>query len=502
MNVFPRRSFLKTSALAGVGGAAWLSCLPAVAADDVSIDSHYVRFLPEIEPLVRLLEDTSRDRLLEEVATRIKKGTTYREVLTALLLAGVRNIQPRPVGFKFHAVLVVNAAHLASQNSPDEDRWLPIFWALDAFKSSQARDVQEGDWTMSALDEKAVPPPDKAQAAFAKAMDHWDEAAADVAAAGLVRGAGAQEVFDVLCRFGARDFRDIGHKIIFVSNSWRTLQTIGWQHAEPVVRSLAYAMLEHRDGKNPSENDYEVDRPGRNNEKRLKSIRAGWQTGSKDNATIIHLLETYRSSSWDDAAQAVVDVLNRGKSPDCVWDAVKLHAGEMLMRRPGIASLHATTTANALHFAFCQTSHDETRRFLLLQAASFMTMFRGAAGVGNDGVAIDEFKMDTDKEAGVDDLEDVFREVSGDKNRAARKALAFLNQTGDERAFMRMAQRLIYLKGTDAHDYKFSSAILEDFRRLPAALRNRYLAASVFWLKGSGMPDTPLVARTRQALGA
>jgi hypothetical protein len=31
------------------------------------------------------------------------------------LLAGVRNIEPRPsVGFKFHAVLVVNPVHLAS----------------------------------------------------------------------------------------------------------------------------------------------------------------------------------------------------------------------------------------------------------------------------------------------------------------------------------------------------------------------------------------------------
>jgi len=63
-----------------------------------------VRFSPEIEPLVRLLEDTPRERLLEEVASRIRRGLIYREVLTALLLAGVRNIQPRPVGFKFHSV--------------------------------------------------------------------------------------------------------------------------------------------------------------------------------------------------------------------------------------------------------------------------------------------------------------------------------------------------------------------------------------------------------------
>jgi hypothetical protein len=62
---------------------------------------------------VRLFEDTPRERVLEEVASRVRKGLPYRDVLAALQLAGVRNIQPRPVGFKFHAVLVVNSAHLA-----------------------------------------------------------------------------------------------------------------------------------------------------------------------------------------------------------------------------------------------------------------------------------------------------------------------------------------------------------------------------------------------------
>src|SRR5207247_7666132 len=112
----------------------------------------------DIEPLVRLLEETPRSRLLEEVSVRIRRGLSYRELLAALLLAGVRNIQPQPVGFKFHAVLVVNSAHLASISSPDSDRWLPIFWALDYFKSAQAEDVREGDWTMAALDETKVPP--------------------------------------------------------------------------------------------------------------------------------------------------------------------------------------------------------------------------------------------------------------------------------------------------------------------------------------------------------
>jgi hypothetical protein len=43
-----------------------------------------------------------RDRVLEEEVTRrVKHGLNYPELLIALLLAGVRNIQPRPVGYKF-----------------------------------------------------------------------------------------------------------------------------------------------------------------------------------------------------------------------------------------------------------------------------------------------------------------------------------------------------------------------------------------------------------------
>src|SRR4051812_25886010 len=240
-----RRSFLQgagcAAALAGLG---FLDRLPLVSAAEAKLPKENVRFHPDIEPLVRLLEDTSRERVLEEVAMRIRRGATYQEILSALFLAGVRNIQPRPVGFKFHAVLVVNSAHLASLASHDSERWLPIFWAVDQFKSSQARDVQEGDWTMGAVDEAAVPDSHKAKPALISALDNWDEAAADAAMVGLARTAGAGEIYEILARYGARDFREIGHKEIYVANSFRLLEVIGWQHAEPILRSLAYALLD------------------------------------------------------------------------------------------------------------------------------------------------------------------------------------------------------------------------------------------------------------------
>src|SRR2546426_11391932 len=115
MNDLPtRRRFLKTAAttgaLCGLGDLSFLAHLPRLSAQEAKLDPKIVQFGPEIEPLVRLLEETPREKLLEEVAARLRRGLTYRELLAALLLAGVRNIQPRPVGFKFHAVLEIGRA--------------------------------------------------------------------------------------------------------------------------------------------------------------------------------------------------------------------------------------------------------------------------------------------------------------------------------------------------------------------------------------------------------
>ena len=144
MSVLQRRTFLASTA-AGLGLSGLLQSLGPLSAADVTIDRGIARFSSDIEPLVRFLEETPQQSIIEETAKRVKAGLSYRELLAALLLAGVRNVEPRPsVGFKFHAVLVVNSAHLASISGPDEDRWLPIFWAIDNFKSSQARDIREG----------------------------------------------------------------------------------------------------------------------------------------------------------------------------------------------------------------------------------------------------------------------------------------------------------------------------------------------------------------------
>jgi hypothetical protein len=502
-----RRDFVantvKIGALAGLGDFAFLSDLAPVSAADAKVLPAKAQVEPDIEPLVRLIEDTDREDLLEVVAGRIRRGTNYQQLLTALFLAGVRSIQPRPVGFKFHAVLVVNSAHLASLAAPDSDRWLPLFWALDNFKSSQARNQQEGNWVMPPVEEAKLPSVWQAKKRFMAAMDNWDEQGTDRAVVSLVRSAGAAEILEILWRYGARDFRDIGHKAIYTANSWRTLQEIGWRHAEPVLRSLAYAVLEH-EGDNPARRDAEADRPWRENLERAGRIRGDWKQGKVTKEATTDLLNTLRAAPPSEACDHVVELLNKGVSPASLWDGIFLRAGEMIMQQPGIVGIHCVTSVNALHYGYQAVGNDETRRMLLLQAPAFLALFRKT--MAGRGKLREEMHIDTlpkmDVKGGPGAIPEILAEVSKDRVMAARKTLALLeNPAVKPQALLTAARRLIFSKGTDAHDYKFSSAALEDCYHATSPWRARYLATSMFNLKGSGDRDNGLIERARSALG-
>src|SRR5438093_4530699 len=186
-----RRAFLqqmaKTGLLASAGEYAFVNGLPELSAQEVQAARQLARVEADAEPLVRLIEDTPQNRLLEAAVERIRGGTSYQQLLAAVLLAGVRGIRPRPVGFKFHAVLVVNSAHLASLAAHDRDRWLPILWALDNFKRSQDTNRREGDWRMAPVDEAHLPAAAHAGQRFREATDTRHEEGADRAIAAWTR---------------------------------------------------------------------------------------------------------------------------------------------------------------------------------------------------------------------------------------------------------------------------------------------------------------------------
>lgn len=494
-----RRRFVGAT-LAGLGGLELLHALPSADAAAGPALPQKVAVASELEPLVKLIEETPRQQVVGKVIDHIRDGTSYQELLGALFLAGVRGIQPRPVGFKFHAVLVVNSAHLASLAARDNERWLPLLWSVDYFKGAQERNAKEGDWRMKPADEAKLPSADDAAKEFTAAMDAWDEERADRAIVALGRAEGAAEVFEQFWIYGARDFRDIGHKAIYAANAWRTLNTIGWRHQEPVLRSLAYGQLDHRGG-NPAKRDDPADRPGRANMPRAGKLTKFRHAGKRDEAATKDVLAALRTEGAEDISKQVFELINKGIHPASLWDGVFLGAGELLMRQPGIYGLHCLTTVNALHFGYQTSARPTTRAFLLLQAAAFMAMFRGVMTEANRRLS--ELRIDTLEaaEAPKGGVAEVLADLSKDRTTAAKKALGLLREKpAAARGLIESARALIFAKGTDSHDYKFSSAVMEDAYHLAAPLRPAFLAASLYNLKGSGERDNDLIKRTRAAL--
>ena len=109
-----------------------------------------------------------------------------------------------------------------------------------------------------------------------------------------------------------------------------------------------------------------------------KKIRDDWQAGKPDPARD-------RRAPGDDPPGDARGRLGRGRqaaqrrgvAPDSLWDAVVLGGSELLMRKPGIVSIHAVTSANALHFIYGASGDDTTRRLALLQAVGWLPLYRG-----------------------------------------------------------------------------------------------------------------------------
>ncbi len=475
---------------------------------DAEVTPEIVRFRPEIEPLVSLIERTPREKCAEMAVEQLRRGVSYRQLLAALFLAGIRNINPRPPGFALHCVFVIHSAHLMSLEAPPDSRLLPLFYALDDFKISQERDAHQasGDYTMREL-RGSLPAPERAAAELSAAMEAWDFERAERAIASLARHRSAGEVFNMLWRYGARDYRNIGHKAIFVANACRTLQAIGWQHAEPVLRSVALALLDF--GKQQQLNGYAFDdQCYAGNLKRLRETfprwSAAWVADQSDSAATRSILATMHQSTPDEACTEVANRLAKGNdSAGSVWDAVHLAAAELRMRARGgaaLASVHAVTSANALHYAYLAAPDPQDRLLLLLQAVGWMGQFRKFAETRPENLrkfSITDMEPAAPNDGGV---AEALAAIPADPEASAARVFRLARDPAARQSFLAAALRLTSAKVNEVHYYKYLAALIEDIPLVSPDWQPHLLATTVYYVKGMNDPEPVPMKRAREAL--
>jgi hypothetical protein len=516
-----RRDFLHASASVGfLGGLGSIGALGRALAQNTNVGPDLVLLSPDIEPIVRVIEQTPRETVFEAATGLLRNGVNYQQFMAALYLAGVRNVDSRSSGSRFHCVYVINSAHLLALESPANERFLPLFWALDDFKGAQeSRPRPMGPLIRN------TPSGKDAIAALRQAVNEWDQDAAEVALAGMARTCSPEEAFDELWLLGTRDFRPIGHKAIFVANTWRTLQVIGWQHAEPAFRALGQAL-----GNNGTQFENGLRYADQSHAQNDELVRAhagllppnwagkGGPGSCADTAIAAALLTPIRAGNASVACRDALELLLMSKQPEgqavgagAIWDVIHLAAAEFMLRRGNIGDVHAVTSVNALHYGFRIARTTETRLFLLLQAVGWMAHFSmtgGLAGcpVFNPGTNILELAVpddDPDSAIPLDPAaaaERIFNTMPTNRIAAAHDAFAYAVRHANDPALFSAARRLAFTRATDTHDLKYPAAAFEDIAIVSPAWQRHMVAASMLHIPAITAPESPVIQRAKEAV--
>ena len=370
-----RRGFLANSAAAAavplLPDLGFLAPLSGAAAADTRIDPDQVRPRPSIGLLIKLIRTTPRDKCVPVFIEQLQAGLSYQDLLSALLLATIEHGDP-------HQVLGVYSAHRVSSEARIEERLLPLFWALDRIVSG----FQDGDAQPLGGLTGELPRADQAAPMFREAMDKLDPSHAERAIVVLARTQGHRRAMSLLWEYGARRVcGSLGHHPIMVANTWRTLEALGWQHAEPVLRYLARTLPRQE-----ADRTYEPNRERAS--KTLPGLPADWAINEPSRGATLEVYNLLRQGKTDAVSDLICTQLSSGRvKAGAVWDAVHLVAADLLFRYKtggraiGGVLIHAVTSTNALRCGFDCCGDDRVRLLILLQSVG---------GLGNQFVVPNE----------------------------------------------------------------------------------------------------------------
>ena len=485
--------------------------LPALGAEQVP---ERLRFGPELEPLVRLIEETPREECVRVFVAELRRGLPYRQFLAASLFAGMRRQNSH------HEVYKIHSLHQVSMECRPEERLLPLFWGLIGYKQRQE------DFPLPSMTEwRGTPPPvEKAGDELRAALENSDRDRAEAAVVALSRGLGAHAAVEQLWPYGCRNGSAGGHMAIALANSFRALKTIGWQEGETGLRfvvqdwfSLGYVKPDA----------YLQPNQARVTE-HLDHLPPGWAGGTSDRAATLELLAALREGKGEASAALALQQLKRGVSAQALWDAIHLATAELLVRHKdgwGLASrpLHSNTSTNALHYAFRTSVQPSSRLLVLLQGVAWTADKTGGdlAGQGLRERWITDLPAEKLPGSTENTVTEIFAQLPertyrwdrekgavltygkrADADEACRKAFALLHERPEAVPLFTQAAHgwLCRKASNDTHEYKFLAAMMENARWVSPEWRPHLLAAGVHYFHGAQTPDNAITQQARELL--
>jgi hypothetical protein len=282
----------------------------------------------ELEPLVRLMQDTPIDQLLPVLAKQLKNGTELNRLSAAAALANARTFGGEDyVGF--HTMMALAPALHMSSELPAELRPLPVFKVL--YRNTNR--IQEHGGRASEVLKKATPaatfsPAGDGGQALRDAVRRVDVNSAEATFAALALTSPDEALNDVLAT--VEDGVDV-HRVVLPYRAWDMLGLIGKEHAHTLLRqSVRFCVKAELNIRSSSSLEPRQILASTLDQHRL----LGKELGSRevDDQWIDHAAMAIFEGTPKQAADLAGAALADGIEPDALGEAICLAANQLILR--------------------------------------------------------------------------------------------------------------------------------------------------------------------------
>jgi hypothetical protein len=498
-------------ATVGLETATHLGVAPALAGETEELS------FGALEPLVRLMQETSPDRLMSVLAGKLASGTELRQMVAAAALANARTFGGEDyVGF--HTMMALSPAFHMSQELPRESQALPVFKVLYRNTNRIKEHGGRHDETLHPVQPGTLSSGQPGDEQLREAVRRKDLAAAEQTFAALA-GKSPEDALQSLLTT-VQDETEV-HRVVLPYRAWDLMGIIGREQAHTLLRQSVHYCLKAESGKpNEKRNEPRTLLPKLLEEYKLLGRSPGEKPA--DDAWVESFCQTLFKSSATDAAAAAAAALAEGMSPDAIGEAITLAANQLVLRDMGRTpsgespgkpvgsvhgdsiGVHATDSANAWR-NLSRVSQGRHRFSCLILGAYQVALDRTARGGDFAnwqplpyGWQFEQLQKLADRDKLMQDLDE---SVRGNLQARACGLVQRLGQLGHPaRPIQDLLLRYAISEDGSLHAEKFYRTSCEEFSTTRAAFRWRHLVALARVTASECGRPAPGVAEARSLL--
>ncbi len=303
-----------------------------------------IQYSADLEPLVRLIEDTPPTEILERTMEKLRAGVPMTTMLTASALAVTRSsdLPPGHHGGPLHPVAGLHAINMLSHRLEGEQRFLPILQHV-ALSNKHIHHPEMGPYVLldfKPLDAGGV---EATKAAFLHSCTRGETNKADHFFLWLWQNIPAIEAFDLLMSVAIPKNVLDDHYFIYPAFTWRALEDIGQEHTAVLMRPAVRYVARFPKAPNSPEIEGLID------DLDLLNKVTRQKTGDDETAVIGALGEQIRAiEDFSRIPVILAEALASGLSLDGTAEAMSIGAAGLFMRSltGNPMDVHLHTSAN------------------------------------------------------------------------------------------------------------------------------------------------------------